>query len=286
MRRHLVDNAVFLMISLAVLITQPALVNAQSRGYNPVNFTEPLNLSRGSLSPGSSSAEYLTRREACRAVTQEWGWASCESVDAFIIGQAPGLEALVVSKPNSDGYVKFDDWDSGDRSDEIETIWEGFVEGTKEQSRRLGEKITPLEWYVYPTLVKDKSYLYYAILLDWNGTKQINIKASYFDRRGYITFLTVPDGTDYSKEEIRDLVEAALDSYEPKAQQSYFDFKDGDKIAAAGAIGVLATLVGVKYGKGVFAGLFAILLAIFKKAWFLLFLPLIFLKNLVFGRSD
>ena len=52
-----------------------------------------------------------------------------------------------------------------------------------------------------------------------------------------------------------------------------------------GAVGVLAALVGVKYGKAAATGLIAVALLFLKKAWFLLLIPLVFLKKLFSGKK-
>jgi len=207
-------------------------------------------------------------------VQKEFGWEkeSCTEIENIIFRHLPGIDTLVVEKPNSGGYVKFDDWDKSDAKDEIDAIWQQLVEGSKAQSKSLGYNVVPIKWTVYPKLDKQKSYMYYAILMDWNGDPVVNIKASLFDRRGYIPFRIVPIRNDYSQKDLTRIVETTLNSYSPKREQSYFDFRDGDKVAAAGAIGVLATLVGVKYGKAIATGFVAILLVLAKKLWFLVFI--------------
>ena len=277
---HFRDNILFIMISVAAFLTQPTILNAQQYPYKPTNFTEPLQLSRGVFSPASRSAVYLNKEDRCHLLVEEQGWDSCETVEAFVVGHAPGIDSLLVMSPNSEGHIKFDDWDSKDKQAEIKEIWESFVEGTKQQGKRIGKSIKPIRWYVYPTLEKEKSYLYYAILLDWDGNVQINAKATFFDRRGHVPMSVIPSNSAISEVELKALVETALSSYSPNPKQSYFDFQEGDKVAAAGALGVLATLVGVKYGKGIFAALMGLLLLVAKKAWFILLLPFMFLKKL------
>lgn len=63
------------------------------------------------------------------------------------------------------------------------------------------------------------------------------------------------------------------------------EFRDGDKVAAVGALGVLATLLGVKYGKGALAAIMAIGLVVVKKAWFLIFIPFLFIRRLFSRKS-
>ena len=79
---------------------------------------------------------------------------------------------------------------------------------------------------------------------------------------------------------MKDIVAAATAAYVPKLGDSYAEFTSGDRVAGYGAVGVLATMLGVKYGKAATAGLIAAALLFLKKAWFLLLLPLFWLKNL------
>ena len=284
MNKHFRDNVAFVLISAAAFLSEPAIVQAQENPYNPLNFTEPLNLYRGKISPVSPDALYFDDEDRCNILMNEWGWESCDGIEAMIIGLAPGIDTVMVEAPDSEGYVKLDDWEGSDRQAEIDAIWNDFVVGSREQGKALGQRIEPVRWYVQPTLNKEKSYLYYAVLIDWEGEMVINAKASLFDRQGYIPIRIIPDSSELSETELQQLVEISLDAYQPETQQAYFDFQDGDKVAAVGAIGVLATLVGVKYGKAA-TGILAAALLLLKKFWFVLLIPLIFLKNLIFKKK-
>ena len=81
------------------------------------------------------------------------------------------------------------------------------------------------------------------------------------------------------------MVDRLLASYQPANNESYFDTQAGDKIAAVGAVGVLASLLGVKYGKTAAVGFLALAAILLKKAWFLLLLPFYFLKNMFSKKS-
>ena len=61
--------------------------------------------------------------------------------------------------------------------------------------------------------------------------------------------------------------------------------KNGVTFDLPSALGVLAALVGVKYGKAAATGFVAILLLFLKKAWFVLLLPLVFLIKLFTGKK-
>lgn len=285
MRKFLFENVVFVMISIAAFVSEPVLAQTTTTPYAPINFTEPLKLSRGNLTPISPGGVYLDRDDRCRLVVDEFGWDNCIGLDALVFALVPEIDNLVVLEPTDDGHVKFDDWDSEDRDAEIADIWEGLEAGLKAQGDKLGVTIRALGWAAYPTLNKEKSYMYYANHIEWDGEKQTNIKATLFDRYGYTTIFFVPVAEELTEAEIGALVALTMDAYRANPGVSYVDFQDGDKVAAVGAVGVLATLLGVKYGKGIFATITAIALLVLKKAWFLLFLPLYYLRR-IFSRKS
>ncbi len=254
--------------------------------YNPIAFKEPIKMNRGTFSPADAEAVYLTKEESCKLAKADWGWTDCQSMHSLVFYHTPDIDNILLKTPNSEGYVSFDDWNSGDRQEAIDEIWESYVEGLKSQSAQAGVPISAEKWVVYPTLDQERKTLYYAILMNWDGEPVINISASLFDRKGYIPFDIVPNASEASEETIKSLVLATIDSYKPQETNAYADFVEGDKTAATGVLGVLATLVGVKYGKAAAVGIFAILLALLKKGWIILLLPLVFLKNKLFGNKD
>lgn len=280
------ENIVFVAISVLFFLNEPAIIQAQTNPYNPINFTQTLNLSRGNLLPLSPESLYLSSKESCDLVVREFGWQkdSCSSIENIVFGHLPEIDTLILDKPNSDGYVKFDDWDEDTVKGEIDSIWESLISSSKEQSKILGYDITPIKWIVFPKLEKRHSYMYYAYLLDWDGEPTVNIKATKFDRRGYVAFSIVPTREDFTEEGLTRIVETTLDSYQPNNEESYGEFRSGEKIAGYGALGVLATLMGVKYGKAVATGLFAVGLILLKKLWFLLLLPFIYVGKLIFRK--
>ena len=279
------ENLVFLIVSFLAFSSTHALVQAQASDYTPVPFTETLTLSRGSVSPPSPNSFYLGRDDYCEITQSEWGWQSCASIDAFLLGGAPGVDTAIIEKPVSDGYVTYDDWNDADRDEEIAAIETELALSMRSQSEATGQDIHFLGWRAYPTLDQQKNYLYYATDIEWDCERLINITATIFDRRGYVTFSIVPLSSELNEAQIAKMVDDTLAPYSPAPDESYAAFETGDKIAAAGAVGVLATLVGVKYGKTAFAGLAAIALLVLKKAWFLLLFPLIWIKSF-FQRKE
>nr|WP_237693274.1 DUF2167 domain-containing protein [Octadecabacter algicola] len=192
----------------------------------------------------------------------------------------------MIEFPDSSGYVEYDDWSSEEREIVIREIEESTRLGIAAQSEQLGIPISFTGWSVYPTLDQEKNILYYAIELDWNGDRTINVDASVFDRRGYVTVSMVPYLAEVTEEEIRQMIVGVLGQYESFESQSYASFVSGDKVAAIGSVGVLAALAGIQYGKGTSVGIFAAIALFLKKAWFLLLLPFIWVKKFFSRRKD
>lgn len=285
MRKFLLEHFSLLCISLASFLAEPALVAAQEANYNLINFSAPLILSRGEIRPMSPDGIYLNEKDRCDFVRKEWGFSpeACDSIDALIFAPVEGVDSVVIAKPMGDGYVDTSDWD-GSSEEAIDAIWKEIAESLERQGERLGQKIVPVGWQVRPTLLKDKGYIFYSFIMDWNGERTINARAGLLDRHGYVQFSIVPLDMNASALDMRGLTEQALKAYTSKAGTSYAEFTSGDKIAAGGAVGVLAALTGVKYGKEAAVGLVAILIGIAKKCWFFLLMPFAFAKRL-FSRT-
>ncbi|MEP0963060.1 MAG: DUF2167 domain-containing protein [Roseobacter sp.] len=275
MKKFLKENVIFLVISFLCFSMEPAVLLAQSGGIDPRPFTQPMSLSRGVLVSGDDAALYLTKDDYCEIVLYEWGWDECASIDAMTVQPFAGTDTVIVSKPNTDGYVKLDDWDSAERESAVREIELSLAEGMRAQGEKLGQDLRFIGWRTQPTLNKDKKYLYYATDSSWNGAPVTNITATVFDRKGFVEFSIVPERDDLTSAEVENMINSVLDLYTPKQTESYSEFVTGDNVAAVGAIGVLAGLVGVKYGKAAATGLFALGVLLLKKFYFLLLIPLL-----------
>ena len=222
----------------------------------------------------------------CAYVTQSWGWSDCTGVDAMIWGQIPGVDTTIVETPNSAGYVTFEDWEGEDKEVVIRDIEENLRVGLQAQAQATGSDIAFTGWSVYPTLDRENQMMYYATNLRWDGDDTVNITATVFDRRGYVEFMIVPSASNVTAAQTEKLITHTLASYTPAVGENYAAWETGDKIAAVGAVGVLAALAGVQYSKGAATGLVAVLILILKKAWFVLLLPFLWLKRLFRGRAS
>ncbi|WP_068082448.1 DUF2167 domain-containing protein [Polycladidibacter stylochi] len=257
-----------------------------------IPFESPTKASRGSLDPVSQESYLVTRPKYCQIVTEEWGWDNCDGLELFIVNYTDAINILISEAPNSEGLVKFDEWQSDDHNDQIKEIEEQLKESISAQAKALNANISFEGWKVYPTLNIHNNSMFYAYNLKWEGEFVTNIKLSLFDRQGYVVFRITPNESNLNEAQLSALIENVIQNYHPVEGEKYADFKDGDKVAAVGAMGVLAGLLGVKYGKIAGAGLLALLfkkggiLILLKKGGFLLLLPLFWvlgqLKNVIF----
>jgi hypothetical protein len=122
------------------LKTQPAILYSKAQNYNPAIFIESLSLSRGNLSPGSLGGTFFSESDYCKIMLEDWGWDSCEGVDAVVIGHVPNADITVIFKPDSSGFVKFDDCNSSDRTEEISQIEASLSDNLAAQSKRTGDR--------------------------------------------------------------------------------------------------------------------------------------------------
>lgn len=274
-------------LSLAVLLGAASPLSAQDAEYDYQPVTAPISVARGTIEiPAGQDSYWLNQTETCKLATQQWGWGSCTTIDSFVVFPLPEVDSTLIEKPNSEGYVKMEDWDSGERATVIKDIEDSLRQGAVAQGAQLGETITFDGWLVEPTLNTDKHYMYYASRFTWAGQPQINIKATVFDRRGYVAFSIIPVDQAIAPEAVEGLINASLDQYKPAEEEAYAAFTTGDTVAAVGAVGVLATLAGLQYSKGATGGLIAAALLILKKAWFILLAPLIWLKSKFSRKSS
>ena len=207
-------------------------------------FDTPLKVTRGTANPITGNGFYFSKEESCRFAVKIWGWneESCPAIDAFLVPNTLGIDTLIIETPQDVGYVKYDDWDASDRNKMIDQIWEEMEKSIEVQSRNLGQKWELIKWLVYPTLNKEKNYLYYVVLMNIDGTFMPAVEASFLDRYGYVKFQIIPTvgsvDADSSDAEFKKLVEESLSMYKPNIGTSYASYKVGDKVSEYGVLGV------------------------------------------------
>jgi Protein of unknown function (DUF2167) len=270
---------------LTVCLTLAAPAHADTSTLKPVDFNGPLQLIRGDVTGQGVNSFYFSREDGCKIAREDWGWADCIGIDALTYFLVPGADTVLFEEPNSDGHVDMSDWNATDKNATIADIEASLAEGLQAQGEKLGIPIVFKGWRVYPTLNAEQRYMYYATDSLWDGRPNINIKATVFDRQGYVPISIIPTSENPTEAEIRTLVEATLAQYHAAQGQDYASFVPGDAISGAGALGVLAALVGVKAGKLALGGGIAALLLLLKKVGVLVFVPIIWVANKLKGRK-
>ncbi|WP_419902934.1 DUF2167 domain-containing protein [Kiloniella sp.] len=187
----------------------------------------------------------------------------------------------VYYESHEEGYVSLDDWGDMD----ADALLESYIEGTKEQSKLMGHKVEVLGWAIPPTLSKNKAIAYYSLKLKFGEEEPlVNLVIYKFGRYGYEEITLVAGADAVSDSEAERVALKVASSFDFGKDASYADYRDGDKVAAVGAAGLLAAVFGSKLAK---TGLFVMLAAFAKKGWFLIFIPLIFgwriIKEKLFG---
>ena len=145
-----------LLLILIGLVCSPSLLADE---YNWKKFDNKLSLVRGSFYSPFEYAEWLPKNDFCKLVKNEWGWGDCSTIDAFLVNPSYSVNTLVINKPTNDGYIRFDDWFSSDKDEEIEQIENELKQAVKEQSKNTGQSIELLGWHTYPNLNSDKNFL-------------------------------------------------------------------------------------------------------------------------------
>jgi len=213
----------------------------------------------------------LQGEEACTFSRLLNADAYCDTSAIVFPSEGVGVDSIYYGAAEEIGHVNMDDW-TEDVNTQIDEIWDSYVEGAKAQSERIGYDVTPLRWVLYPTLNKAARVLTYGILLDFGGEEVINLTSVKFTRSGYVAMqvVTSDEMLTTNSASYEGVSVYAADTYAPSVGLRYADFQDGDKVAAIGAVGVLASVIGVKHGKGWLAAIGGMILVFAKKFWFLL----------------
>jgi len=269
---HLAAIAVFTCLSLspAFALTQAEEGELRDILARAADTSEGIAL--GSATVTARQGHLIRGGEACRFSRLLNADDVCTTSAILFPREGTAIDSVYYAEPEDIGYVNMDDW-TEDVNSQIDEIWESYVIGSKAQSERIGFDVVPLKWVLYPTLDKASKVMTYGILLDFGGEEVINLTTIKFTRTGYVTMGVVTDHQILSanRSSFSSVSNYAAATYKPADGSRYVDFQDGDKIAAVGAVGVLASAMGVKYGnKGTFAAIGAMLLAFAKKFWFML----------------
>ncbi len=179
------------------------------------------------------------------------------------------------------GYVSDEDAEEYDYSDILKTMQEDTVASNKWRRENNYGEITLVGWAERPFYDKKARQLYWAKELKFANeeTNTLNYNIRALGRKGvlvmnFISDITILDQVQKAAPDILAMVEFSDGN-------KYSDFNPSlDKVAAVGIGGLIAGKVLAK------TGLLVTFLLIFKKFWFVLFLPLIWVKNKFFGSKS
>lgn len=184
------------------------------------------------------------------------------------------------------GYVTMDDWAEID----VDELWDSYVEGSREQSKDFGYEVTPLEWVIEPTLLREEAVAFYALSIKFGDDDPVvNLVIFDLGRHGYEEMTYIQYLADFQVDRARDVALGFAIAHDYKSGARYADFQSGDMVAAVGIGAVIASSLGSNTGKGVLAAIAAFFVAAGKKLLFLLLVPVYFVWNFVkrsFGRSE
>ncbi len=204
--------------------------------------------------------------------TSEW-----DGIDAVMYDNARGN--FSVYEYIDSGYVEMDDWDE---VIDANSLTKQLTESTELSNKERKENgVAPLyfaEWIQEPYLDSASATAYWAFKVrsdDVDPSIVVNAKALILSAKGYTLVTAVTDLATFIDPK-SSLVET-ISAVEFVKGESYAEFNPSSHKVAAAGVGALAlSIFGVKKSKGLIAGVILFALALLKKAWFLIFLPFIF----------
>jgi uncharacterized membrane-anchored protein len=161
--------------------------------------------------------------------------------------QNPGVTNMWMYAPE-----KFDSWfavaryeQTGHVSDDenidagaiLEQMKQGTAAVNEERRKRGWAEVQLLGWQVAPHYEADTKRLSWATLNESNGVKGVNYTTKILGRAGVttVTLVTDPAGLDAAVQELKQ----QLDGFSFNPDQTYAEFRPGDKIAEYGLTGLI-----------------------------------------------
>lgn len=182
----------------------------------------------------------------------------------------PGTEAVmsyesgdadVYYEWRDEGYVDDSDWADVDADGLLEQYKEATEASNKERSANGFEPMHVVGWLQPPKYDEASRTVTYALELMDTDSHWANVVALRLGRAGYseMTWVGQIDAVQSGGGRPA-LLNTALDIHAFDDGHRYADYKEGDKVAAYGVAGLVATALGVKFGKGLIAAIIAFLI--------------------------
>ena len=179
-----------------------------------------------------------------------------------ILAYQSGDSAVVYYEWRDEGYVSDSDWSDVDADELLTQYKESTVASNEERAKNGFPPMEVVGWLQPPSYDATTRTVTYAMELKDTDSHWANAVALRLGRTGY-TELTWAGSIESLKNSGNhpELLQAALDTHAFDQGYRYTDFQEGDKVAAYGIAGLVATALGLKFSKGIIAALIAVLIA-------------------------
>ncbi len=293
-------NRVFLTIAATVLLASPLAAKTLtemfpdiSKTYNDedIKALESLDFKQGKVTVGSNLATldltdnyyFLDAKDAKYVLSELWGNPPDDSTLGMVFpaDKTPLDDTWGIEVSFDDiGYVSDEDAGSYDYDELLKTMKQDMKDENEWRRENNYPTLELLGWAAPPHYDAEGRKLYWAkeIRFDGDETTTLNYNIRILGRKGVliVNFIADMDMLD----QVNEAVPAVLKMTNFTDGNKYSDFKPSmDKVAAVGIGGLIAGKVLAK------TGLIAVALIFLKKFFFLLLIPLYWLKNL-FGRKN
>jgi uncharacterized membrane-anchored protein len=170
--------------------------------------------------------------------------------------------AAVYYEWRDEGYVNDSDWAEVDADELLTQYKEATVASNEERTKNGFAPMEVVGWLQPPSYDATSRTVTYAMELKDTDSHWANAVALRLGRTGYTEFTWAGSiGLLQSSGNHPELLRTALNTHEFDEGYRYTDFQEGDKVAAYGIAGLVATALGLKFSKGLIAALIAFLIA-------------------------
>lgn len=179
-----------------------------------------------------------------------------------VLGYESGDSAVVYYEWRDEGYVNDSDWSEVDGDDLLAQYKETTAASNEERAKNGFAPMEVVGWLQPPAYDSASRTVTYAMELKDKDSHWANAVALRLGRTGYTEFTWAGSIESLqSNGNHPELLRIALDTHEFDEGYRYTDFQEGDKVAAYGIAGLVATALGLKFSKGLIAALIAFLVA-------------------------
>lgn len=189
-------------------------------------------------------------------------------------------DSFVIYSHQPIGYIDDNDWESVDAERMMSQVKSAQRERNEERTAQGYPTLEVLGWEQTPQYDETLDAAYWAMQIgSSDGQLTINATALKLSRDGFTRITWV--GTPEQFTDSHSTLVTASNAYQFNEGAQYADFSEGDKVAG---VGLAALATGLMTGKGwtkkAGAGILALILVFLKKAWFIILLPLAFIKKI------